>query len=148
MTKQEQIEEMASLIENCNTTCDECFKQYERCMKMKIKEREKRCQAYMFAKRAVEQGYRKISEGAVVLTREKYQDLQEYKNIAEQRKFNIDYANVELRRLEFELKQVHKETAEEIISFIESKDKKGGKYSIYTKLLQELKEKYNLEVEE
>ena len=40
------------------------------------------------------------------------------------------------------------ETAEEIISFIESKDKKCGKYSIYTKLLQELKEKYGVEVKE
>lgn len=75
MTKQEQIEEMASLIENCNTTCDECFKQYERVMKMKIKERDKHCQAYMFAKRAVEQGYRKLPKDSVVLTKEKYEVL-------------------------------------------------------------------------
>lgn len=52
-----------------------------------------------------------------------------------------------INQLEHRLDEVRKETAKEIISFIESKDKIGGKYSIYTKLLQELKEKY-LEVEE
>ena len=70
MTKQEQIEELASLMADCNTTCDECFEKYERVMTIKIKEREKHCQVYAYAKKAVEQGYHKILKGAVVLTKE------------------------------------------------------------------------------
>lgn len=38
-----------------------------------------------------------------------------------------------------------KTTIDEIISFVEEKDKKAGKYSIYSKLLQELKEKFKCE---
>ena len=38
-----------------------------------------------------------------------------------------------------------KDTAKEIIAFVEEKDKKAGKYSIYRTLLQELKEKYEVE---
>ena len=56
--------------------------------------------------------YCKIPENAVVLTMEAYQDLNEYKNIAEQRKFNLDYANVELRRLSVELNSAEESNAE------------------------------------
>ena len=45
------------------------------------------------------------------------------------------------------IEQAVKDTAKEIISFVEEKDKKAGKYSIYSKLLQELKERYGVEVE-
>ena len=41
--------------------------------------------------------------------------------------------------------QAVKDTAKEIIVFVEEKDKKAGKYSIYRTLLQELKEKYEVE---
>lgn len=50
-------------------------------------------------------GYRNVKD-KVVLDKEEYEDLKEYKNIAEQRKFNLDYANVELRRLAVELNSV------------------------------------------
>jgi chromosome segregation ATPase len=42
-------------------------------------------------------------------------------------------------------KQAVEDTAKEIISFVEEKDKKAGKYSIYRTLLQELKERYEVE---
>ena len=73
--KEKQIEELARLMADCNTTCDECFEKYERVTTMKIKEREKHCQVYAYAQRAVEQGYRKIPEGAVVLAKEEYEKL-------------------------------------------------------------------------
>ncbi len=64
----------------------------------------------------------KLPKDRVVLSREEYQDLKEYKNIAEQRKFNLDYANVELRRLEAELNSAYKkgskETAEKILTYV------------------------------
>lgn len=76
------------------------------------------------------QGFSKNPEGSVVLTSEQYQNMKEYKNIAEQRKFNLDYANVELKRLEFELKQARKETAkefaEEMLDFIHNETFRKG----------------------
>ena len=75
MNDKKQIEELASLMADCNTTCDECFEKYESVMTMKIKEREKYCQVYACAQRAVEQGYRKLPEDAIILTKEEYIDL-------------------------------------------------------------------------
>ena len=43
------------------------------------------------------------------------------------------------------VEQAVKDTAKEIIDFVEEKDKKAGKYSIYRTLLQELKERYEVE---
>ena len=64
------------------------------------------------SKAIYDKGSRKIPKDSVVLTREKYDDLKEYKNIAEQRKFNLDYANVELRRLVVELNSAEESNAE------------------------------------
>lgn len=59
MNKQAQIEKLASLMADCNTTCDKCFEKLESVMTLPIQERENYCQVYAYAQRAVEQGYRK-----------------------------------------------------------------------------------------
>lgn len=63
----QMIEELAKCMGSCQRTCDECFERFERVMTMKIKNREKHCQVYMYAKRAVEAGYRKIDKDSVVI---------------------------------------------------------------------------------
>ena len=70
MNDKKQIEELASLMADCSTTCDECFEKFERVMRLPIKKRKNHCQAYAYAQKAVEQGYHKILEGAVILTKE------------------------------------------------------------------------------
>lgn len=70
MNDREEIEQMARCMANCENTCDECFEQLESVTKKKIKDREQHCHVYMFAKRAVEQRYRKILEDCIVLTKE------------------------------------------------------------------------------
>lgn len=72
MEKQKQIEEMAAIMADCDTTCDECFERYEAVMTMPISDRANHCQAYMFAQKAFEAGYRKIPEGSVVLDQEEW----------------------------------------------------------------------------
>lgn len=57
--KEKQIEELASLMADCNTTCDKCFEKLESVMTLPIQKRENYCQVYAYAQRAVEQGYRK-----------------------------------------------------------------------------------------
>ena len=101
MNDKKQIEELASLMADCNTTCDECFEKFESVTTMKIKEREKHCQVYAYAKRAVEQGYRKIPEGAVVLTKEECDN----KVILNEDHFE--------RALNYEREKARKETAKE-----------------------------------
>lgn len=58
MNKQELIEKLASLMADCNTTCDKCFEKLESVMTLPIQKRENYCQVYAYAQRAVEQGYR------------------------------------------------------------------------------------------
>ena len=75
----------------------------------------------------------------VVLTKEEYNLIDHNIKHLEGVCNNLEeYAS----QLEKELKQARKETAEKIIDFIEEKDKKAGKFSIYKKLLEELKEKF------
>ena len=145
MNDKKQIEEMASLMADCNTTCDECFERLERVMTMKIKEREKHCQAYMYAKRAVEQGYRKISEDSVVITKEELKKIiqEEYQNalkdkvVLTREEYDKDYVTrehydyvankydalvVRMKKIKEEYKalkdQAHKETAREIFQWL------------------------------
>lgn len=70
MNKKEMIEELAKIMAGCNTTCDKCFEQLESIMTTKIEDKAQHCQAYMFAKRAIEAGYRKVPEGSVILTKD------------------------------------------------------------------------------
>ena len=103
MNKKTQIEEMAIIMADCRTTCDECFKQLEAVITLPITNRADHCQAYMFAKRAFEAGYRKIPKDAVVLTKE------EFENFGKDCK-NCPYA------LDWYKETLHKETAREILS--------------------------------
>ena len=128
MTKQEQIEELASLMADCNTTCDECFEKYERVMTMKIKEREKYCQAYAYAQRAVKQGYRKIPKDAVVLLVGEYNQPLDEKTI----EYFVNHNE-----------QVRKETAKEILQAV-GRESNGQTISI----TNYLRKKYGVEVEE
>ena len=74
------------------------------------------------------------------------------------KQFLADYQKCEIERAELEnqvdelvkeksmiSQRIVKDTAKEIIAFVEEKDKKAGKYSIYRTLLQELKERYEVE---
>lgn len=137
MTKQEQIEEMAKKMYTsvfCEPTC-ECCKHKKSCIR------------YRYAERLYNAGYRKLPEDSVVLKIKELEDTCNKCHWVTDYKI-LKYHEEEVIKLcEQEVKQARKEIAKEIISFIESKDKIGDKYSIYTKLLQELKEKYG-EVEE
>lgn len=76
MNDKKQIEELASLMADCSTTCDECFEKFERVMALlPIKKRQNYCQAYAYAQKAVEQGYRKIPKNSVVLSSEEHEIL-------------------------------------------------------------------------
>jgi hypothetical protein len=69
-------------------------------------------------------------------------------SLADYQKCEIE--NAELRKQVDELKEKSKKVnglVKEVIAFIEEKDKKAGKYSIYSKLLQEVKEHFGVEVE-
>lgn len=84
--------------------CNAC-KQYKKCDK-------ELCTMSGIVAKELSKFYQpKITENSVVLSKEEYQDLKEYKNIAEQRKFNLDYANVELRRLTVELNSAEESNA-------------------------------------
>lgn len=132
MTKQEQIREIAKVM------CLFCKEMTEE----KDCERGKECFDWRLkeARFYYQQGCRIINKDSVVLTKKEYEVLKV--KAKEKHWLKTCIAVWENAKID-----ASEETAKEIISFIESKDKKCGKYSIYTKLLQELKEKY-LEVEE
>lgn len=103
MNKQKQIEKLASLMADCNTTCDKCFEKLESVMTLPIQKRENYCQVYAHAQRAVEQGYRKLPKDSVVLTKEEC----EHKVILDEDHFE--------RALNYEREKARKETAKEIL---------------------------------
>lgn len=109
--KQIEVNKIIELIKSLNIVCDN-----NDCEKCPCSVKNKFCTEERVARVIIEHYQPRLPENArvfiptnenyVMLSREEYQDLKEYKNIAEQRKFNLDYANVELRRLETELKRV------------------------------------------
>lgn len=118
------IEEMAKCMANCENTCDECFEQLERVMAKKIKNREQHCLAYMYAKRAVEQGYRKVPEDSIVLTREELSKRDyEFRQIGyddcvrdnPKKDKYIETLERKIDQLNAKFDQARKETAEKII---------------------------------
>lgn len=144
-----QIEEMAKCMANCENTCDECFEQLESVMTMKIKDREQHCQAYMFAKRAVEQGYQKVDKDKqVVLTREEYEILLSNADSAFQDGLN---ESRDLYKQEVK-EEVRKETATEIFKALYSmRDVYAEHYEYEIRLneynLQELAKQFGVEVD-
>lgn len=130
MDKQKQIEEMA------RTTCNYNAKNFESCVEC-IKGGLLSCDRLVQAEKLYNAGYRKIPEGAVVLTREEFESLglvvetvQEYESQNGQpvlvkerkvvKKLQTDFTellNQEIRELQ--LAQTRKETAEKFKALLE-----------------------------
>lgn len=144
MNKQEQVEKLASLMADCNTTCDKCFEKLESVMTLPIPKRENYCQVYAYAQRAVEQGYRKLPEDSVVLTREECDN----KVILDEDHF--------LRVLDNERAQSRKDTAKAILNvlyFNLQNSVKGhiARSNVYYNVMnriQEIAKNYGVEIEE
>lgn len=138
MDKEKQIEEMARICCEGENTCSECFDLNERLLGIRIKDRGEHCQAYNYAEKFYNAGYRKIDENSVVLTREEHQKYCAYKIIEPQirgcldREIKLEKANTELQELNAkyyneakdlrrELKQARKEMVEKFANFIKGK---------------------------
>ncbi len=141
MNDKEMIKQMAKCMANCENTCDECFEQMESVTTKKIKNREQHCLAYMFAKRAVEQNYRKLPEGAIVLSMGEYEKLK--LNLAiEKKRADESYTQKEVEEIIASKERIKsKETAEKIYRKAEKKArfKDGGYYD---------KDRYYLDMED
>ena len=125
MTKQEQIEEMA----NCNP----CYERYGECP---IKDKAT-CTSWTRAVNQYEQGYRKIPEEAVVLTKEEC----EHKVILDEDHFE--------RALNYEREKARKETAKEILNIGKKLYKMSyHKSNAMPRLIEWIKAEYGVEVEE
>ena len=125
MTKQEQIAEMA----NCNP----CYERYGECP---IKDKAT-CTSWTRAVNQYEQGYRKISEEAVVLTKEEC----EHKVILDEDHFE--------RALNYERENVRKETAKEILNIGKKLYEIAyHKSNAMPRLIEWIKVEYGVEVEE
>ena len=116
MTKKEMIEDMAKAMYGyiCKDRhCEKC--NYNGGSKIL----EPYCNSYINARTLYEAGYRKIPEGAVVLSREEWESLQIEKD------FNYGYhegeKNMESYYENFVLPKARKEMAREFASFVKSK---------------------------
>ena len=139
MDKQKQIEEIAWIIQNgCNNGCscsygngcefkDNNFK--------KIYDKRLECEN---VSRAIKIYNTLIPEGSVVLSKEEYNDYINLKELLDKGYFTSENRAT--------IHKVRKQAVKEVIDFIEVKDKKAGPYSIYMKLLAELKERYGVEL--
>lgn len=137
MTKQEKIEEMASSIGDCNTTCDECFKKLESVMTLSIPKRENYCQVYAYARRAVKQGYQKLPEDSVVLSKEEYNDYLNLKDLLDKGYFTSENRVA--------IHKARKETAKEILDYF---DQYAGNGELIGNIINRLRRKYSVEVRE
>lgn len=113
MDKQKEIEEMAHNLCLKELYCEDC-------------ERDGVCLAYSTATIIYNAGYRKIPEGAVVLTREEYGAI------------SLERATDMLASIQA---QARKETAKEILSLLYTAIPK-------TQIVVEIKKRYGVEVEE
>ena len=64
METEKMIEGMGVFLCGSDTTCTECFKLNERLLGIKIKNRAEHCQAYCYAEKLYNAGYRKESDTA------------------------------------------------------------------------------------
>ena len=141
MTEQEQIEEMAN--------CDPCYERYGECP---IKDKAT-CTSWTRAVNQYEQGYRKIPEDAVVLTKEEYEVLAnqyknleiKYSNLSDNYKLCKD-ANETLKR---NVVTTRKETAREILNMGKKLYKMSyHKSNAMPRLIEWIKVEYGVEIEE
>lgn len=130
MNKQEQIAEMAVIgcVRNprAHTT--------EECLRCDFKQGQ--CNAYRHAEKLYNAGYRKLPEGAVVLTKEECDN----KVILNEDHFE--------RALNYEREKVRKETAREILNHLRKQRNVIGQLMIFEEDLIELAKQYGVEVEE
>lgn len=114
MDKQKQIEEMAKEVEK-SYTAYRGFCPHKPTVCSTIKS----CVYCNIATHLIEQGYRKITEGAVVLTREEYDELQVGKD------FNYGYHSGEINMTAYyeniRLPELRKETAEKFAEKLKEK---------------------------
>ena len=132
MTKQEQINEMA----NCNP----CYERYGECP---IKDKAT-CTSWTRAVNQYEQGYRKIPEGSVVLTKEEC----EHKVILDDDHFE--------RALNYEREKARKDTAKAILNVlyfnlqnsVKGHIAKSNDYYNVMGRIQQIAKNYGVEIEE
>lgn len=133
--KDKQIEEMAVICADCNTTCDECFEAFEKTMTLPIADREEHCQAIKYARRLFNAGYRKLSENSVVLSRATWFETQNYK-------YNLGFKTG---------KQIsRKETAEKILNELvgHTFEDDGWTWTVSKEDIQWLADKQGVEIKE
>lgn len=124
MTKQEQIEKMAN--------CSPCYERYGKCP---LKDKTT-CNRWTRAVNQYEQGYRKIPEDAVLLTKEECDN----KVILNEDHFE--------RALNYEREKARKETAKEILTYLWKQRNVIGQLMIFEEDLIKLARQYGVEVEE
>ncbi|MBR2070419.1 MAG: hypothetical protein IJ981_03230 [Clostridia bacterium] len=109
--KEKQIEEMAKIM--CGNDCEECAKETSFLRGISLeKAKAEKCLLKNCAKTLYEQGYRKIPDGAVVLTKEEYKQIYNDERASYYRAENLFIENDLLNR---KLVQARKETAREVI---------------------------------
>lgn len=153
MTDQKMIEEMARDMANCEITCDECFKQLESAMTLKVKEREKYCLALLNCKTLYEHGCRKLSESSVVLTKEEHTSLinefnglqHKYNDICDRYRLCKDANETIKQNLVIKVKEMREQTAREIFNKIFALH--GNRADIMYFEIEELAKQYGVEVE-
>ena len=140
MNEKEMIEEMAK-----DTGC--CDYPQRKCNNCWCKEK-RECSAYGYAKTYYEKGYRKISEGSVVLTSEQYSNyliLQTNHEFIREKAKELQADNERLYKNLGKFKEsVRKETAKEILKAV--LEDIGEFYA--GDIVEELAKKYGVEVEE
>lgn len=114
MKKEKMIQEMVNGLEHCDVDndCDSCVK------------KNYPCYIYDWCKTLVEKGYRKVSEGAVVLTKEEYERLKSDRKIKVVQHLDDEFT-IEIPQCEYDemLEQVRKKTAKEILQKMKEKCK-------------------------
>ena len=132
-----QIEEMATICCGSNITCSECFEEFKKVMNIKINKKSEHCQAYNYAEKLYNEGYRKIHKNAVVITNEKL-ELGEYKG-------ETQVMNMTRKTYDAMLSQERKQTAKEILEYLMHSFFLTDKHKFFVK--KWIKEQYKLEEE-
>ena len=130
MEREKMIEEMTTFLKCCNHLCSEC----ERAKQLSSVYG---CIEFSISKTLYNAGYRKVPEGAVVLTKEEC----EHKVILDEDHFE--------RALNYEREKVRKETAKEILNMGKKLYEMAyHKSNAMPRLIEWIKVEYGVEIEE
>lgn len=125
MTEKEMIEEMAKDTGGCDVSYRECSK----CWRLE----ERKCSAYVYAKKLIEQGYRKIKDNDLYIPEEYIEEFGNFIATSPQTK----------QTMEGLIKAWQKETATEILSLaIKHND---GYETDMAEFISDLKKQYGVE---